>query len=106
VGLFDAQSVKALREKSAFFGGLVGDVALGSLAREHMDAMLTSERERSQLRGLFDAAAQDVGPDKAMKAAVKGARMAVEVRCDMANAPRRPHVDTAEDVVREILTNS
>lgn len=103
MGLFDPKSVKALQDRAQFFGGLVGDVALGRLAPSDMDAMLSSEEQRAQLRSLFDAAAGDVGRDKALKAAIKSARMAVEVRCDMSNRPRRPAVDTAEKVIVEML---
>jgi len=105
VGLFDPQSVKALKEKAQFFGGLVGDVTLGRLAPEHMHAMVESEDQRAELRILFDAAARDVGPDRALKAAIKSARMPVERACDMNKLPRRPAVDSAEDIVRSMLNS-
>jgi hypothetical protein len=101
--IFDPPSVKALYKQAGFFGDAVGRAATGLSDPALADEMLQSESQRSQLRTLYEAAAKEVGTKKATKAAVNGARMPAEVSCDMAKISRRPAVDTAERVVREIL---
>jgi hypothetical protein len=103
MGMFDPASVKALNDRAGFIGGLVGDVYIGHLSDENARAMIQSDTQRAELRSLFDAAARDVGPDKALKKALNSAAVAVEVRADMSKLPRGDAPETARSAIREML---
>lgn len=103
VGLFDSAAVKQLKKDSGFIGGLITQQAYGELPPGAADEMIRSETQRAQLREAFDAAASEIGHDKALKKAVGeagyNARMFAEIR--KVRAGDLPKV--AEDAIREML---
>jgi hypothetical protein len=106
VGWFDSEAVKRLKNESEFIGGLVADQAFGQLPPGTADEMLNSQTQREKLKRALDAAACELGPDKALKRAIGAAaghaRMCAQVR----NAPWQEVERVAEDAIRHMLTAS
>lgn len=106
MALFDPPSVKGLKEKAGFIGGLYGQAFLGppySISPQDVDELVRSEQQRTELIASFDAAAADVGPDKALRKALKAANLQAE---SFARLAKRPYGDlprAAERAVRAML---
>jgi hypothetical protein len=104
LGWFDSDAVKRLKSASEFVGGLVADQAFGQLPPGTADEMLNSETQREKLKFALDAAARELGPDKALKKAISAAaghaRMCAQVR----NVPWQGVEQVAEDAIRQMVT--
>ena len=84
-------------------GGLITQQAYGELPPGTADEMIRGETQRAQLRYAFDAVANEIGHDEALKKATKEAsyyaRMFAEIR--KVRVGDLPQV--AEDAIKEML---
>jgi hypothetical protein len=105
VSLFDSAAVKQLKKDAGFIGGLITQQAYNELPPGVAEEMIGDERQRAQLRRAFDAAANEIGHDKALKKAVGEAgyyaRMFAEIR--KVRAGDLPQV--AEEAIRAMLVS-
>jgi hypothetical protein len=84
MGLFDSGATKQLKKDAGFIGQLVAGQAVGELPPGAAQEVIDSETQRERLRAALDAAAAELGHEKALKKAVKEAgsmaRIHLEVR--------------------------
>lgn len=103
VGLFDSDAVKQLKKQSEFIAGLVAHQAFGQLPPGAAEEMVQSDSQRSQLKHALDAAARELGDDKALKRAVSAAGAHARMCAQVRSAPWHEVEQAAEDAIREML---
>jgi hypothetical protein len=97
MGLFTRPSIKQLRDEAEQIGRLHGMQHLGRISQDDLDSVIDSEHFRSKLREAYDAAYADVGETKALKEAVKTARMFAEIVADVGGSRFHGHVPSAAE---------
>lgn len=106
MGWFDSEAVKQLKKDAAFIGGLVADQAFGRLPPGAADEMIGSATQRAKLKQALDAAAKELGPDKARKKAISAAADDARMRAQVQSLPWQDVERLAEDAIRQMLTAS
>lgn len=110
MGLFETSAVKELKKEAGYVGGLHAQAHDGMLSTADLIDVIQRKDFRSRLRQAFAAAARDIGEIKALKEAVKSARIECDAYCYVRHRSGGPGNcrDTqraAEEAVREILTS-
>lgn len=107
-------SVKELERQTELIGTVYAQVYLRQLSAADRDDVVQNEGIRGQVRAAYKAAVDDVGEQKAAKAAIGAARRQAESaiyvarRAGRAPSPYgdiRPILDAAGQAVRQILTD-
>jgi hypothetical protein len=105
MGLFDPPTVKELKlkKKAQFIGGLYGNVHLGHFSPADLNELVHAESRRAELQAAFVAASAEVGPEKAMKAAMRGADLGADSYARLGKTQYGHVVQAAKDGVRAML---
>ena len=106
MGFPDSDAVKRLNEQAAFVGGLFAADYLGQLPAGPLDEVLQSSSFCARLNGAFQAVAEEVGDDEALKKALKAARVEADVRAGMAELPAHEVTEGAEQSVSVMILNA
>jgi Protein of unknown function (DUF2510) len=110
MGLFETSAVKELKKEAGYVGGLYAGAHGGDLSTADLIDVTQHKDFRSRLRQAFAAAARDIGEAKALKEAVKSARIECDAYCYVRHRDGGPGNcrDTqraAEETIREILAS-
>lgn len=103
LGLFDSAAVKQLKKESQFIGGVIAQQAFGELPPGAADEVVHGEVFSGRLKTAFDAAAEEVGDEKALKKALNAAGDHARMFAQVRSAPPRDLPRTAEEAIREML---
>jgi hypothetical protein len=85
MGLFDSAATKQLKKDAGFIGQLVAGQAVGELPPGAAQEMIESETQCKQLQAALDAAAAELGHERALKKAVKEAGSMARIHLEVRN---------------------
>lgn len=103
--LFDTPAVKALKKEASQVGVWHGMACAGEISTDDVSDAVGNEGLQKSLKDAFDAAARDVGADKALRKAIKVARGYAEVWGHEGNDPFGAS-EEAERSIRAMLHDS
>lgn len=103
MGLFDSAAVKQLKKEAEFIAGVIAQQAFGELPQGTADEVVHGEVFSGQLKAAFEAAAAEIGYDKALKKAMNAGADQVRMLAGVRSIAPRDIPDVAEGAIREIL---